>query len=110
MTSLALAVVLLGRHRPVGRSARTDGEGNPLPAGALFRLGSVRWRHGDGITNSALSPDGKLLARLRAVPWWCGIWPVARFGIALPLTRIPTTQTGPDVFGGRLAPGPCPQQ
>ncbi len=41
---------------------RTDADGHALPPGALFRLGSVAWRHGDGISNSALSPDGKLLA------------------------------------------------
>jgi WD40 repeat protein len=41
---------------------RTDAFGNPLPEGALLRFGDMRWRHGNIITASALSPDGKLLA------------------------------------------------
>ncbi|HYT88133.1 MAG TPA: sigma-70 family RNA polymerase sigma factor [Gemmataceae bacterium] len=35
---------------------------DPLPPGALTRLGSARLRHGAGIGNAALSDDGKWLA------------------------------------------------
>jgi WD40 repeat protein len=42
----------------------TDAEGEPLPAGVLARLGSIRWRHGSGIIRSALSADGKRLATI----------------------------------------------
>jgi WD40 repeat protein len=35
-----------------------------LPEGARFRFGTVRYRCGEGIDNSALSPDGKLLATM----------------------------------------------
>jgi RNA polymerase sigma factor (sigma-70 family) len=50
----------------------TDIYGDPLPAGALARFGSVRWRHGEWITASALDPDQKRLvtASGRTVVVW----------------------------------------
>src|SRR5262249_51217844 len=43
-------------------ATRVDRNGDPLPAGALFRFGSMRLRHDGTIPATALSPDGKLLA------------------------------------------------
>lgn len=44
------------------KQVRLDPRGDPLPEAAVLRFGSARLRHGGVIWNSALSPDGKLLA------------------------------------------------
>jgi RNA polymerase sigma factor (sigma-70 family) len=41
--------------------ARVDGDGEPLPQGAVLRLGSLRLRHGWVLRSVAFTPDGKLL-------------------------------------------------
>jgi RNA polymerase sigma factor (sigma-70 family) len=47
---------------PAGRGPRGDHLGDPLPPGALVRLGSSRWRHGGQIYGITFSPDGKTVA------------------------------------------------
>src|SRR4051812_45054348 len=58
--SLGLQAVPPGRG---GGPPRKDLYGDPLPPGAIARLGTIRFRSGDGpITAIAFSPDGKTLA------------------------------------------------
>ena len=38
---------------------KTDQNGDALPPGALARMGTMRWRHGDVVTFVAATPDGK---------------------------------------------------
>jgi RNA polymerase sigma factor (sigma-70 family) len=48
--------------RPQEAAKRVDFFGDPLPQGALARLGTVRFRHGDRIYSEVITPDGKTLA------------------------------------------------
>lgn len=79
-TLLSIAACLLTRavlgSAPDLKAARTDRSGNPLPPGAVARLGSLRFRQGSLILSIAYAPDGKLLA----VGDWRGsvyLWDVA---------------------------------
>ena len=59
---LPTLVLLLAPAVRAEPPARTDAHCDPLPAGALVRLGTMRFRDGNIVTAIALAPDGKALA------------------------------------------------
>jgi WD40 repeat protein len=58
LVALALALGPAARGEP---PARTDLYGDPLPPGAIARLGTVRWRSEGEFVRMAFAPDGKHL-------------------------------------------------
>jgi WD40 repeat protein len=58
----ALATPAPGEPGPAPREVRLDHQGDPLPDGALARLGTTRLRHGQWVWSVAFSPDGRELA------------------------------------------------
>ncbi len=59
LTCLALAAIQPVRAEP---PQKVDLAGDPLPQGAVARIGTVRLRHGEAVYSLAYSPDGKTLA------------------------------------------------
>ena len=59
---VVLLLVLAASPAVCGDPPRTDRFGDPLPAGAIARAGSIRWRHAASIQAVVYSPDGAILA------------------------------------------------
>jgi WD40 repeat protein len=63
-------------HRGDGGRFRTDCYGDPLPRGALVRMGTIRFRHEDSVHSLCFSPDGKTVAT--SAGRLVRLWDVAR--------------------------------
>jgi RNA polymerase sigma factor (sigma-70 family) len=57
--------------------ARLDAHGDPLPSGAVSRLGTLRFRHRAPVNGVAYSPDGKLLATGGSHDYQVRLWEAA---------------------------------
>jgi WD40 repeat protein len=80
LVSLAvLPLALFAGDHAFGKDAETNQDcfGDLLPPGAVARLGTLRFRHGEDIHRMTFSPDGRLLATAGASLKQVRVWDVA---------------------------------
>lgn len=88
---VALGLILLGVLQaadapPKAEGGRTDLFGDPLPEGALARMGTVRWRHGGPVYFTGFSADGKQLVTA-SMDGSVRVWEVATGKLLSTLTK-----------------------
>lgn len=66
-----------GEPAPQARQPRFDAHGDPLPDGALFRLGSTRLHHVGEVSDLRLSPDGRSVTAISAPAALAITWDLA---------------------------------
>jgi WD40 repeat protein len=79
-----------------GPAEKTDRHGDPLPAGAVGRLGTARWHHAAAVSFVAFLPDGETVLTAALLDGTVRIWQRAT---GKELRRI-------DVSADTLGPGP----
>jgi len=90
---------------PARRAARSDAYSDPLPQGAVSRLGTTRWRHKSHVALARFSPNGKVLATAGG-DTTIRMWDVATGKQLNELTQAGRWPTCAIVFspdGGRMA-------
>jgi WD40 repeat protein len=87
-------------QNPTQLTAVTDGArdlyGDPLPAGAVLRLGTIRLRHASDVLSVAFSPNGQTLATVASLDPQIQLWDV-RTG------RLMRTLVGSPFYRPRIA-------
>jgi len=61
-TGIILILLVVGDSQSAGAQPAADAHGDPLPASALVRLGTIRFQHGHSIEQIIYAQDGKRLA------------------------------------------------
>ncbi len=93
-----LAVSLALGIEPASHPERTDQHGDPLPAGALARLGTVRWRPGTDIDFLGFADAGRLLVARE--PY--GVFHIYEVASGKEVRRLGLSQRDPS--GGSYSP------
>src|SRR5689334_15936863 len=99
LTLIALVVLQSADAPEKPQAGRTDLFGDPLPEGALARLGTLRWRHGGPVYFTGFSADGKQLVTA-SMDGSVRVWEVATGKLLNTLTR-PAESVPADQFRAR---------